>query len=503
MPRALSWRIGLSLAVLAIATWVAIGGALFFVLRGLHAEATVARLNGVATPLVAQARQRLPAVGDIRAVMADLRDQVEQQGYSVYVVAADGRVLTVEGDAAPLDAVPIPGGATRGATVDGTFRAGSQGYVWVAVVLRAPQALGPRALVVAAPDRSAGDALRDLIAALPAVVIVSLLVGAPIAWLIARSVTGPLRRLSAAVAGLPSGTAAPAPLPIGGPTEVRDLTNQFNAMASELSRTRREEADLLANLRHDLRTPVTVIAGFATALTDGTPSGDDVGRAARAIEQEAARLQELVGQLGTVERLDSGDAGLRPETIGAADLLAQTAARFQAGATAAGIEISVIAPAPGLSFSADQLAVDRILGNLVGNAIAAFGSEPSGLDGGTMPAAPHRAERRAATEASPATRHIWLAVRRVSGPPAGDGVSLEVTDDGPGFPPGTTARVFERFFRADPARARAGGGSGLGLAIVRELARAHGGEAYAENVAPHGGRVSVVLPLVSVPGRAG
>ncbi len=503
MPRALSWRIGLSFAVLAIATWVAIGGALFLVLRGLHADATTARLNDVATPLVAQARQRLPAVGDVRAVLVDLRDQVEAQGYSVYVVAADGQILTVEGDAAPLDTVPIPAGAVRGATVGGAFRAGSQGYAWVAIVLRGPQALGPRALVVAAPDRSAGDALRDLVAALPAVVIVSLLVGAPIAWLISRSVTGPLRRLSAAAAALPTGTAAPTPLPIDGPTEVRDLTSQFNAMAGELARTRREEADLLANLRHDLRTPVTVIAGFAAALTDGTASGDDVGRAARAIEEEAGRLEELVGQLGTVEQLDSGEAGFRPEAIGATDLLAQTAERFRSGAAAAGIQMTVIAPVPGLSFTADRLAVDRILGNLVGNAIAAFGGDPSGLVGGPIRAAPHHTERPATTEASRATRHIWLAARRVSGPPAGDGVALEVTDDGPGVPPGTTARVFERFFRADPARARAGGSSGLGLAIVRDLARAHGGEAYAENVAPHGARVSVVLPLVPGPGDAG
>jgi signal transduction histidine kinase len=71
---------------------------------------------------------------------------------------------------------------------------------------------------------------------------------------------------------------------------------------------------------------------------------------------------------------------------------------------------------------------------------------------------------------------------------------MSVTDDGPGFPPGTTEKVFERFYRADPSRS--GSGSGLGLAIVRELARAHGGEAWAENVAPHGARVTVLMPIV-------
>jgi signal transduction histidine kinase len=69
-----------------------------------------------------------------------------------------------------------------------------------------------------------------------------------------------------------------------------------------------------------------------------------------------------------------------------------------------------------------------------------------------------------------------------------------VTDDGPGFPPGSAAHVFERFYRADPARS--GPGSGLGLAIARELVEAHGGSIIAENVAPHGARVSVTLPTV-------
>ncbi len=499
MPRGLSWRIGLSFAVLAVATWIAIGTALFFVLRGLHADATTATLNDVVTPLVVQARQRLPVVGDIRTVLTELRDQVQDQGYTVYVLTADGRLMTADGNTGPTDWIRIPAAAGRGATLDGSFRIDGQVVAWIAVVLRNPGVVGPRALVLTTTDRSGADAFRDLIAALPAVVIVSLLVGVPIAWLIGRSVTQPLRRLSAATADLPRNS-LPAPLPLEGPTEVRDLTQRFNAMADELARTRREEADLLANLRHDLRTPVTVIAGFATALTDGTASGDDVGRAARAIEEEAGRLEELVGQLGAVERLDAGDAGLRPESISAADILAQTAERFRGPAAAAGIEIVPLAPPVGLSFAADRLAVDRILGNLVGNAIAAFG--PPVAPVGPVAAGTDADSAPPAGSARSGGRHIWLGARPVSGTPVGNALALEVTDDGPGFPPGATGRVFERFYRADPARARSTGGSGLGLAIVRELARAHGGEAFAENVAPNGARVSVILPLVPVPGRA-
>src|SRR5262245_61559604 len=98
LPRSLSWRIGLAFAVLAIATWVIVGGARFLVLRTRHADATLFNLNDVATPLVAQARTQLAAAGDARSVLSDLRDQVEASGYSVYIVTANGNVVTLDGD---------------------------------------------------------------------------------------------------------------------------------------------------------------------------------------------------------------------------------------------------------------------------------------------------------------------------------------------------------------------------------------------------------------------
>jgi two-component system sensor histidine kinase BaeS len=302
---------------------------------------------------------------------------------------------------------------------------------------------------------------------LPAVLVIGGLVGAILALLLATSVTKPLARVASAAAGLPSGTVEP--LALEGPDEIRRLIGTFNAMAAELTALRKRESELLADLRHDLRTPLTVIGGFAAALADGTATGDDAARAARAIGEEAARLERLVGELGALERLREGSAGLRPEQLDAGALLASTRERFTAAAVAAhvSLEVSAQAGSEALGFAADRLAVERILGNLVANALAA----------------------------APVDGHIWLAAQAVTlegeGRPA---IALSVTDDGSGFPPGSGARVFERFYRADPART--GAGAGLGLAIVRELAEAHGGTAHAENVAPHGARVSVVLPVV-------
>ncbi|MEZ0240227.1 MAG: ATP-binding protein, partial [Chloroflexota bacterium] len=285
-------------------------------------------------------------------------------------------------------------------------------------------------------------------------------------WLVARSVTRPLGRLADAAGHIPAGR-TPA-LPLEGPHEVQELTRTFNGMAGELADTRRRESDLFANLRHDLRTPLTVISGFATALRDGTADGEAAIAAAKAIEEEAARLERLVEEIGSVERIRSGEDGLHLEPIDLAGLLAETAARFGAQATAAGASITTAIGGSEASIVADRLAVDRMLGNLVANALAAV---PSG--------------GKIRLETAPVS-----ILGTSGGAPA---LEIAVIDEGPGFPDGTAGRAFDRFWRGDPARS--GDGSGLGLAIVQELAMAHGGFAVAENVEPHGAKVGVVLPL--------
>ena len=474
MVHRLSARIALAFVAVAVITLVAVGATLFVALRSLDAQATTSALAQTTQPLVFQLRAATLS-GDLRQVLSNLRAQVAEEGVSVELLMADGRASDLTGVGPSIARFPIDSTAGRGHVDTGSVAAADgKPYLFAATTLRGPNAAGPRAIVLFVPDTSGADALRDLTRTLPAVVVLVLLAGAPIAFVLARSVTGPLRRLAAASADLPSGD--PKPLPLEGPTEVRDLTDRFNAMAAELTETRRRESRLLADLRHDLRTPLTVIAGFAAALADGTAVGNDATMAARAIAEEAARLERLVAELEAMERLRGGSAGLRPERLEGPVLIDETVTRFAPAAAAAGIELAAdtdVTVRPNeLSFAADRVAVERIVGNLVTNALAAVGG-PGG--------------------------HVWLAVRPVPamGPGGVPGVVLSVTDDGPGFPPGDVERAFQRFYRGDPSRS--GSGNGLGLAIVRELARAHGGEALAENVAPHGARLSVILPQTPRP----
>ena len=122
-------------------------------------------------------------------------------------------------------------------------------------------------------------------------------VGLPLALWLARSITRPLDRLAAAARTVAAGD-LPTPLKVDGPREVARVTESFNAMSAEVAASRQVVAQLLANLRHDLGTPLTVIAGFAQALLDGTAHDGDARRAAaRTIADETRRLEAMVEDL--------------------------------------------------------------------------------------------------------------------------------------------------------------------------------------------------------------
>ena len=466
----LSIRLAAAMAVLALAIVIGIGFVTSLELRDLHARAKEANLALLSRTLLAQARTDAGR-GNLRAAIRDLDSVLADQGITPWLLQADGRLHGLDGGPGIVAPADLDRTGPRGTGDSGTssFPDGKS-YAWASTQLRAAGATtGPRAVVFTAPDDSIQLAFRDLMLALPLVVVVTAVVGGVLGWLIHRSITGPLGRLAGATetVGLDG---SPRSLPLQGPTEVQELTGRFNAMTEELAASRDRESELLANLRHDLRTPLTVITGFAAALLDGTAQGAERERAARAIEEEAGRLGALVDQLNDVERLRSGGSGLRPETIDIGGVLHETVDRFASRAASIGASIEVLPAASDASttITADRTAIERILANLVENALAAL---------------------------RPGGGHVWLAWSDDGSEHGGaPTVTLSVTDDGRGFPPGAAERVFERFVRGDPSRH--GPGTGLGLAIVRELARGHGGEAIAENVAPHGARVSVTLPSV-------
>jgi signal transduction histidine kinase len=471
MPRSLGGRLVGAFAILALAIVLTVGGALFVVLRGLHQDATLGALADVAGSVLPQVRDSI-GTGQLRGTLEEIRDQLAGQPVpiEVLVVRPDGSIVTSEGvpSAGPVIDVDV----AINSTVKGRVNLDGRPYLYAATAVRRAGATAPRGLAFITVDRSGALALADVGRTIPIVILAILLIATPLALAVSRSVTRPLQRLANAAADIPAGRAAA--LPLTGPKEVRELTGTFNAMAAELEATRQRESELLANLRHDLRTPLTVITGFAAALRDGTAQGEQADAAARAIEEEAGRLERLVAEVGAVERIRSGEEQIRPEMLDVRPLIAETVARFRARAAATSVDLAPADDATEpLALAGDRLAIERMLGNLVENAIAAASHDRTGA-------------------ARDGQVRIGAVIERA--PDGTESIRIDVLDDGPGFAEGSANRAFERFWRGDPARA--GTGSGLGLAIVRELAVAHGGSAHAENRSPSGARVGVTLPRV-------
>lgn len=225
-----------------------------------------------------------------------------------------------------------------------------------------------------------------------------------------------------------------------------------------LARMERERRAFVADVSHEIKTPLTGILGAADLMAEEaarTGGGGTMATWAGMIRKEGARLNGLVQQILDLSRLERAGEVLNPEDVDVADLVRETVARFAPRAASAGAALVVAdGSAASLPWRGDAALLSQALANLVENAI----------------------------------RHAGAATIRVSCARDGQGLRLVVEDDGRGVPPGEAARIFERFHRVDPARAAETGGAGLGLAIVRRILRLHGGDVVCEAVSPHGAR---------------
>jgi two-component system sensor histidine kinase SenX3 len=205
--------------------------------------------------------------------------------------------------------------------------------------------------------------------------------------------------------------------------------------------------DFVANVSHELKTPVGGLALLAEALVDAADDPEAVRRFAGRMQREADRLGRLVQDVIELSRLQGHDPLEQPTLVALDDLAAEAVDRNRLTAETRGITLVCAGPS-GVKVVGDARQLLTALGNLVDNAVR-YG---------------------------PAGSRVAVAVRLVSSP-HGDVAEVSVTDEGPGIPEGERERIFERFYRIDAARSRETGGTGLGLAIVKHVAAGHGGEA--------------------------
>jgi signal transduction histidine kinase len=284
-----------------------------------------------------------------------------------------------------------------------------------------------------------------------------LLVGAVVASVL---VFGPARRrlraLEDAARRLGSGDLS-VRAPEKGGDEIAAVASAFNAMAADLGeraealavadRTRRQ---LLADVSHELTTPVTAMRGYLETLTMPEVSLDEATRARylSIIGDETARLERMIGDLLDLARLEGGGGGWSVEPVPVAALFDRVTARHERSCAQAGVRLETSIEPGAEAVAGDRSRLEQALQNLAANAM----------------------------RYAPEGTAIQLTAR-----PVGDGVAITVQDDGPGIAPEHLPHIFDRFYKVDASRSGAAAGSGLGLSIVKAIVERHGGRISVES----------------------
>ncbi len=266
----------------------------------------------------------------------------------------------------------------------------------------------------------------------------------------------------------PEDASAEVQLPNGPRTLIRAARTWGRAgrvlLLEDVTTVRRLESvrrDFIANVSHELRTPVAVIRANAETLIAGAK--DDPQMAPKLMDglhRNAERLARIIADLLDLSRLDAGQYRLDVSAVPVKSVTEQSLSAVEPQANQRGITVEVAVP-EAIAVKADPKALDQILVNLIDNGVKY--ARPDG--------------------------RVWVEAREL-----GDAVRIEVRDDGPGIPEKHRERVFERFYRMDPSRARDAGGTGLGLSIVKHLVESMGGEVGVEPNAPRGSIFWLRLP---------
>jgi signal transduction histidine kinase len=311
-----------------------------------------------------------------------------------------------------------------------------------------------------------------------------------VALFLSRSITRPIRALTAAADEIAQGRYEKR-VPVNGEDELGQLARRFNVMAGEVQRARQTERDLLSNVTHDLRTPLTSIQGFAQALLDGTVEDPaSFRRAAGIIYDEAGQMRRLIDDLLDLARFEAGAAPLCLEPLETGPWLQAIAGRLAPRVEAADLTWQTELAEPLPAIRADARRLEQAISNLVDNACKYTAA--AGSAGG-----PIRLEARAVQARQRQCEHALSGEVVVGKLPWREGLylAIRIADSGRGIAPEDRRRIFERFYRADRARTETPG-SGLGLAIVREIVLAHGGLLALQSEPGKGAAFTLLLPAV-------
>jgi signal transduction histidine kinase len=346
--------------------------------------------------------------------------------------------------------------------------AGGRRVLYAAAPLLAENGRISRLVYLASPLPETGWAALPVAARwqLGGVLAGAVILATAVGWWLARRIAGPLHHLVQAANIVAAGQFEQTVPEDTSITDLHDLARAFNAMSVSLRQADQLKTAFIADVSHELRTPLTALKGTIETLQDGAvddlPARDHF---LASLASETERLIRLVNDLLILTRADYGALKLKLQPINLTNL-AQARLEHLAGLAAqreVGLRVVAAEAAPACVFvDTDRLA--QVLDNLLDNAL----------------------------RHSPPGAEVTITLTSVAGE-----VACAVADSGPGIPAQHLPFIFERFYRADPARSRSLGNSGLGLAIARALVLAHGGRITADSVEGQGTTVTFSLPIAA------
>jgi len=452
--------------VLVIVICLGLVGLVFGVAaRSYNDRVTTERLREISVPIYVEARSLSAVQTTIRDVWTNLEAQATESNVAILLLGKQGQVLRA---ASPyktqVEQLDVPETVlTATETSSGTWKSPSgQTFVYVAYPTQtlslASGGGSPVAhILIATPRRGLlatwGLLLRPLAWAGLIAFVVSLILAAAIG----RSFYRPVKRVTEAAQQMADGS-YDQHVPVEGPPELKRMARAFNAMASQVRLSQQRLRDFVADVSHELKSPLTSIGGFAQALLDGTATDEPTRmRAAEIIRDESRRVALQVDELLDLSRIQAGQIVFAADAVRIGDVVNQAAEVF---AFRAGERHIIIATdvQPGLRVQGDADRLEQVVSNLLDNALK------HGPEGSTVRLGACRIDS------------AW--------------VEVSVADEGPGIPQDKIEHVFERFYQGTGVRT----GAGLGLAIAREIVSAHGGSIAAVNAETGGAVFTVRLP---------
>jgi signal transduction histidine kinase len=296
--------------------------------------------------------------------------------------------------------------------------------------------------------------------------IAAIVVGAAallLAWLLSRRILRPVEALTAAAGRMERGDLS-ARVDVTSKDEIGKLAHAFNAMSDSMARQEELRRNMVTDIAHELRTPLSNIRGYLEAVRDGVVQPDPalIG----SLHEESLLLSRLVEDLQELQLAEAGQLKIERQLVDVPDMIASASTALAATAEEKGVCIDTDAPTSLPSVYADPARIGQVLRNLIDNAIT------------------H----------TPADGAIRIAARATNRE-----VEIRVQDTGPGIHPDHLTHIFDRFYRADASRARSTGGAGLGLAIVKQLIELHNGQVWAESPPNQGATFYFTLPIYQLP----